>query len=385
MSTLYAELCASAHTAYAQLLDAALAADHARSVADLSGSFSRKVVKGRTYWYYQVTQPSGQLTQHYVGPDSDAVRALVDRAARRGVVDALGPLANAARALGCTPMPPLHARVLQRLGEYGFFRAGGVLVGTHAFLSYGNVLGVRWGRADRTQDCDFAHAGQALALGLPSSLVVETTDAIRSLDLGLLPLGAVAKNGATFLNPREPDFRLDFLTVRHRGGTDPYFHPQLNIALQPLPFLEFSLEQVEQAVVFSGDRVVVVNVPAPARCAVHKLIVAGERTGAWRAKAAKDLAQAAALISRLVAEHPSELAAAVGDLRGRGRGWTSRFSRGLDALAKSHPDLITQPGFADVFVPSACPAGGVRRARSAAGRTAGGGGAPKRRRVSPPR
>ncbi len=31
--------------------------------------------------------------------------------------------------------------MIRRLSEYGFFRAGGVLVGTHAFLSYGNLLG----------------------------------------------------------------------------------------------------------------------------------------------------------------------------------------------------------------------------------------------------
>jgi hypothetical protein len=34
---------------------------------------------------------------------------------------------------------------LRRLADYGFFRAGGVLIGTHASLAYGNMLEVRRG------------------------------------------------------------------------------------------------------------------------------------------------------------------------------------------------------------------------------------------------
>ena len=140
MST-YSDLSASAQTAYAQLFEAALAADHVRSVSDLSGSFAAKTVKGRTYWYYQCTQPSGALTQHYVGPDSPTVRRLINGAKQPGALAALEPLVHVAKALGCATIIPKHERVLRRLAEYGFFRAGG-FVGTHAFLAYGNMLGV---------------------------------------------------------------------------------------------------------------------------------------------------------------------------------------------------------------------------------------------------
>ncbi len=44
---LYAELPLSAQSAYAQLLEAALAAERLRSVADLRGSFAAKTVRGR--------------------------------------------------------------------------------------------------------------------------------------------------------------------------------------------------------------------------------------------------------------------------------------------------------------------------------------------------
>jgi hypothetical protein len=348
----YTDLPASAQTAYAQLFEAALAADHVRSVADLSGSFASKTVKGRTYWYYQCIQPSGALTQHYVGPDSSAVRRLIAASKEPGALAALEPLIHVAHALGCATVIRKHERVLRRLAEYGFFRAGGILVGTHAFLAYGNMLGVAWSRPGLTQDIDFAHAGRAISLALPSTLEVKTTAAIDSLTMGFLPITQLAgKSGASFLNPKEPEFRLDFLTTRHRGGVEPFFHPQLNVSLQPLPFMEFSLQHVEQAVVFSREKAVLVNVPDPARFALHKLIVYGERTGSYRAKASKDLSQSASLLSYLWEHQRRTVTTALEDLHGRGKGWTSRFAVGSKALLRTHPELGKVDGLALALQP----------------------------------
>jgi len=341
------ELSVSAQTAYGQLFEAALNAEHVRSVSDLNGSFNAKTVKGRKYWYFQYFDAAGALRQVYVGPDNDRVRALVEKAKRPARAAALGPLARSASSLGCTTAARKHARVLRRLAEYGFFRAGGVLIGTHAFVAYGNLLGVRWGSHDLTHDIDFAHAGKSLALGLPSNLEVRTDDAISSLDMGFLPIiGLGGKTGGGFLNESEPEFRLDFLTTRHRGGTTPFMHPQLHVTLQPLPFMEFSLQDVEQAVVFSTEHVVLVNVPEPARFALHKLIVFGERTGAFRLKAAKDLAQAANLIAWLWPNRRDGLLAALEDLNARGKGWTSRFRTGVEALGKAYPGLLADRSLA---------------------------------------
>lgn len=340
MRLILTELPLTAQTAYAQLFEAALGAEHLRSVADLNGSFNAKTVKGRRYWYFQYTQPSGALTQVYVGPDTEQVRRLVERSKEPGVSAALGPLARSASALGCATVLPRHIRVLRRLSEYGLFQAGGLLVGTHAFIAYGNLLGVRWGDQHLTQDIDFAHAGKSLALALPGNLEVRTPDAISSLGMGFLPIaGLGGKTGGSFLIPHEPEFRLDFLTVRHRGGDAPFVHPQLHVALQPLPFMEFSLENVEQAVILSTEYAVVVNVPEPARFALHKLIVHGERSGSFRAKAAKDLAQAAHLLSYMWIHRRSSVLAALEDLRRRGKGWTSRCDRGAAALAKAYPEI----------------------------------------------
>jgi hypothetical protein len=333
----------SAQNAYAQLFDGALGAEHLRSVADLHGSFASKTVKGRQYWYFQCTQPSGVLTQHYVGPDGERVRALIERSRASGSLEQIEPLARSAIALGCPAILPRHAKVLHRLAEYGFFRAGGLLVGTHAFVAYGNRLGVTWGSQDRTLDIDFTDAGRSLSLALPTTLEVQTADAIDSLGMGFLPLSAFSgRTGGSFLVPREPEFRLDFLTSRHRGKDKPFTHPQLQVTLQPLRYLEFSLEQIEQAVVFSSREAIVVNVPEPARFALHKLIVFGERRGAFRAKAMKDLAQAAHLLDHLWEQAPATVELALSDLRGRGRQWKRALQVGVTALRAQYPTLVAR-------------------------------------------
>jgi hypothetical protein len=333
----FAELSLSAQTAYAQLFDATLASELSRSVANLRGSFAKKTVKGRDYWYFQFTDLGGTLRQLYVGPDSEQVRLLVSES-RQPKDEPLLPLARAAIALGCTPLLGRHFRVIRRLSEYGFFRAGGVLVGTHAFLSYGNLLGVRWGEASRTQDV--AHAGKNVAVALPATLQVDTHGAIESLQLGLLPIGGLAaRSGATYLNPKDPEFRLDFLTTLHRGKDEPFEHPQLRVALQPLKFMEYLLENVGQAAVFCEEGSVAVNIPHPARYALHKLLVYGERKGSFLQKSQKDLWQAAALIDCLKTRRPWEVEEAWADLLGRGGGWVTRAKQGLGTLAKMAPEL----------------------------------------------
>lgn len=336
----FTELPLSAQTAYAQLFDAASAAELSRSVANLAGSFAKKTVKGRVYWYFQHSDLSGASRQFYVGPDTPEVRGLVALRADAPGVEALRALARSAIALGCQPLVARHFRVIRRLLDHGFFKAGGVLVGAHAFLAYGNLLGVIWSDASRTQDVDFAHAGKNLSIALPSNVEVDVHRAIESLEMGFLPVSGIAgKAGATYLNPKEPDFRLDFLTLRHCGGDMPVEHPQLHVSMQPLRFIEYSLENVVQVALFSAEGSGVVNVPHPARYALHKLLIYGERSGSFTQKANKDLAQAAALLSWFKLYRPWEVEEAWQDMVSRGKGWASRVARGVKALEQSAPEL----------------------------------------------
>lgn len=335
----YAELPLSAQTAYAELLDQARAAELHRSVAHLNGSFASKSVKCRDYWYFAYRDIDGTVRQLYVGPDDELVRGLIARF-RDQTPRPLGPMARAAAALGCAAAVPKQFRIVRRLAEYGFFSAGGVLIGTHAFVCLGNTLGVRFSDGAATLDVDFAHAGNNISVALPADVKVDVHKAIDSLEMGFLPITELqGGEGATYLNPKDPELRLDFLTPMTRASSKPVRLPNLNIALQPLKFMDFSLEQVHQAALLSDDGAVVVNIPAPARFAVHKLIVHGERAGSFRTKANKDLLQAAALIEYLAVHRPDELADAWRDALSRGPGWTKRARQGRDALKKLNPPV----------------------------------------------
>ena len=335
----YEDLSLSAQTAYAELLESARAQDLHRSIANLSGSFASKQIKGRKYWYYQYREVDGSVKQIYVGPDVAEVRALMDRAKEKPS-KALEPLARSAIALGCARILPKHFRIIRRLSEYGFFHAGGVLIGTHAFLLHGNMLGVRWHDGAQTLDIDFAHAGKNISLALPATIKVDVHKALESLEMGFLPIASFdGRAGATYLNPAEPELRVDFVTPLHRAGEKPFNLPKLNIALQPLKFMEFALEHPTQAAVFYEEGAVIVNVPSPARYALHKLLVWGEREEAFRTKGTKDLLQSAALIAVLKDHRRTELREAWADLLGRGKGWRKRAEEGVAALDKVAPEV----------------------------------------------
>lgn len=330
---LYTDLSPAAQAAYAELYESAILLETQRSIADLTGSFAHKTVKGKTYWYFQYRDISGRVRQIYVGPENDQVKHLMQQKTDRG--QPLLPLARSAIALGCAPLVPVQFRIIKRLADYGFFRAGGVLVGTHAYLAAGNVLGVSWHGAAKTQDMDFAHPGRNLSIALPSDLDVDVHGAIESLGMGLLPISSFdGKHGATYLNLSRPDLRLDFLTALHRGHGKPITPRGLNISLQPLKFMEFSLERPIQAVVFSREGAVVVSIPDPVRYGLHKLLVYGERTGEFRTKSTKDIRQASSIIDYYRRNRPEELAEAITDLESRGPGWRSRFKQGWGAAEK---------------------------------------------------
>ncbi len=157
-------------------------------------------------------------------------------------------------------------------------------------------------------------------------------DAIGSLEDGFVPMLSATGTTGTWQHPRDPDYQIDFLTPQTDDGGEPFVSDQLGITLKPLRFMEYSLEDVEQTVLFDRSTAVLVNIPNPARFAVHKLIVTGERRREMRLKAKKDLLQAAALLSVLCRDREDELIAAVNDAKGRGPGWRSRLQTGIGLL-----------------------------------------------------
>ncbi len=224
--------------------------------------------------------------------------------------------------------------MIERLADSGLFSAGGILVGTHAFLAYQNIFGVRWTAGAATLDLDFAHAGRNVSLALPENLKLDTTAAIDSLEMGFIPNQA----HTSFRKADEPDFDLDFLTSRGRTGDTPVTVAWLNLTMQPLRFMELSLQDPIRATLIARSGPIVVNLPRPERYALHKLLVYGERAQAQRTKARKDIAQAAALLDYLLTHDTAEIAAMWVDVNSRGPGWRKRLKEGFDATHTLYPE-----------------------------------------------
>ena len=338
--TRYAELPLSAQTAYAELVEQTRALELAGAFTGLEGSFHKLARKGSDYWYFAFTDLEGRRRMAYVGPDDERVRAVVSRQRQVRAARPLAAQARAAISLGCTATAPKHFRIVKRLSDYGFFRAGGVLIGTHAFVAYGNLLGVRWMHGSATLDVDFAHAGKNVSVALPADLKIDVHGALESLEMGLLPLTEFEGGaGAQYRNPADPELRLDFVTSATRSGKVVVMK-ELNLALEPLKFMEFSLEGTTQACVLAPAGACLANVPAPERFSVHKLIVHGERKPAERPKARKDLLQAAGIIEYFLhAGDSRSFNRAWRDALGRGPGWRKRAREGRDALIAIAPRL----------------------------------------------
>lgn len=330
-------------TAFAQLLQTTLQVFSGQSLAGLKGNFSSRVVKGKTYWYYRFRDTAGIDQQIYVGPDSESIHELVKRkqdGAIKAQLQAVQRQIRMAVSAGAQMTPTYHLKLIRQLSDSGFFYAGGLLIGSHAFAAYANMLGIKWVGDSfvRTLDVDFAHAGSNLSVALPSTIKIDTSDAIQSLEEGFIPQITPTGRGGTWSHPSDPDYLIDFLTTQTSDSQAPYEDERLGIALQPLRFMEFSMESVQQTVIFDRSTAVIVNVPDPARYAIHKLIIYGERTGANQIKAQKDLMQAAALIAILSTDRPLDLYAAWSDATERGPGWRQRIDHGVKALNEAYPE-----------------------------------------------
>lgn len=341
---LYRELPASAQTAYAELQELVQVAETSRSPAFLTGKVGLKTIKGRRYAYWQFKEIDGRKREYYLGPEGPAVEAIARaRDQPAPAWEAVARQASAAVAQGNQVIPPKHFRIVKRFADYQFFRAGGLLVGTHAFLALGNQLGVAWGSGTRTLDLDFAHAGPGgnVAVALPANLKANMDDALKSLEMGFLPaLGGTKGFASNYISKKEPDLRIDFLTVRRRNNDEVHM-PDLGVALVPLKFMDYLLERPGQGVLLDRADACLVNLPDPARYGLHKLLVAAER-GPKHAKYSKDILQALALIEWHLQRAPSLLVEAWEDLAANGPGWAKRARASLAHVPAAQRALVAR-------------------------------------------
>lgn len=129
-------------------------------------------------------------------------------------------------------------------------------------------------------------------------------------------------------------YRVDVLTTsRGKPRDEPSLLPTLRADAVPLQYMDFLLRDAIGTAVLHGSGVLV-NVPAPARYAVHKLIVSRDRK-VNREKGRKDLLQAQQLIEALAEEDPFALRDAYAEARGRGATWRKLLDEAVSLLPEA--------------------------------------------------
>lgn len=327
-------------TIYGELLDQLSAYEASRAIGRTAGSLVTKTVKGQKYYYYQHLGPDGAKHQTYLGRQDAALDAFAERFAegRQNSSEdqqSLERLAALLRAGGAMLSDAPSARVLRALADAGVFSAGGVLIGTHAYIVLGNLLGVRWASAQRTHDLDIA-VDRTLSVAL-LDIEADVPSALENLEMGFLPVpGLDPASPTTSFKVRGQSLRVDMLTPSVRTGGKPVRLPRFAAAAQPLKYLDYLIASPVRAAVVNGG-VVAVNVPDPARFALHKLVVATERPATDSVKREKDLSQAAQLLEVLAEDRPGDLVLAWEDLVTRGKSWRARVTASLPSLERLSP------------------------------------------------
>ncbi len=310
-------------TLYAELLDQLRAGDAEAAVGGMTGTFVSKEIRGRTYWYLQRSEGASKR-QIYLGRETpellermdsaSAQRAAVseDEKTRRELISMLeaGGMFRESAAIGV---------VLRVLSEASVFRAGGVLVGTQAFTSIANMLGVSFDRVSlRTADIDVAHDG-TIPLGLTRDPEISVLERLKGANPAFFAVPELdPREPSTSFKVRGRDLRVDFLTpaAPRSRSSEPVYLRHLGVAAQPLPGLDYLIEANVDAAVVVGTGVLV-NVPRPGRFALHKLWVSTQRPSSEAAKARKDIRQAEQLLEVLIEDRPDDVSEAWSALNGR--------------------------------------------------------------------
>jgi len=195
-----------------------------------------------------------------------------------------------------------HQEPLASLHNRGLFRAGALLVGSHAYGALPNALGVRAVQLT-TEDVDIARR-EALAMPGVSGFL----DMLRAngMDFFEVPSLDRRQRGTSFKERGGSNFKVDLLVPSEDDNYPAVPVPELKAHAQGLPHLAYLLAASQEIPVLSSHGGVMVRAPLPERYAIHKLIVS-QLKNKTSSKPEKDLRQAAALIEALVERYPGAI------------------------------------------------------------------------------
>jgi len=341
MDTPYGALSAGATLAYAEAYEQALS--QRRNEQRGNFDFLKKRLGGGDYWYLRF-RLSGTEKSFYLGQDTDDLRAAIERQKalwEEGTSSTSQREKAVAMALaaGCIPVPHRTYKVLKAVETAGYFDAGGVLIGSFAFIAIGNLLGATWpSYTTATQDVDFAVSDRAMLI-LPERQPIK--EVLLNAEQGLLEVPMFdPKSPATSFKIRGGEFRVDLITPREgKPQGEAKYVLAVNGHARPLVFIDYLMEETVKALLLHKDGVLV-NVTSPARYALHKLVVAGRRNTGQAPKARKDIQQAAALLACLLDQRPGDIWLALDAAKAYpGEAFLRDLKAGLRSLVQQHQNL----------------------------------------------
>ncbi len=259
---------------------------------------------GTKFWVHRYSDALNRRHETYIGKSGDAdVEARV--AALRDRIEVANATIARVRLLARAGFATVDRKAfytIASLHNHGLFRAGALLIGSHAYGALLNALGVK-AVPYATEDVDIARR-EALAIpGIPGFLEMLRATGIEFFEIPPLKRGA---QSTSFAEPGGGRLRVDLLVPSTNDDYPTIPVPELKAHAKGLPYLAYLLGASQEVPVLSTHGSVMVRVPVPERYALHKLIVSQLRSKT-SSKPEKDLRQAATLIDALAERFPGAI------------------------------------------------------------------------------
>jgi hypothetical protein len=275
-------------------------------LAGTPGSVGERNVNDRRFYYRQFYDAQGKKSAEYIGPVGDP-ESEARASAVRDEIELANTLVREARVLGQQGYVRLGGRagaILASLANRGLFRAGAVLVGSHAYGALLNELGVK-GAVFFTEDVDIAR-GRPLEVALAPTETFAQILAAPTVPLHPVPGMNRKAPSTSYKTPGGDRLRVDLLVPAEGSEVTIRAVPELKAYATALPYLAYLLSDPADAVVLGRESVVPVRVPRPETFAWHKMLVSQLR-GETREKRGKDTSQAAVMVAVLAEDSPDAL------------------------------------------------------------------------------
>jgi hypothetical protein len=339
MGTLFTKQPMALQTAYAELKRQAL--EQPSLLIGTPGSVVVRTSSGRRFFYRDYYDPAGKKAGDYIGPEGD--RDAQSRAAevRERIVTTNALLEEAALLVqnGYVRVEPRTNAILAALANHGLFRAGAVVVGSHAYGALLNELGARAASAG-TEDIDLARARR---LHLDAEPETSFEAMLRDSRVALIPVPPLDRKApsTSFKAPGRDRLRVDLL-MPTTGDVKVLALPELAAHAIGVPWLGYLIEVTIPALIIGRSSMVPVNLPRPERLTWHKMLLSQIRNETSE-KAAKDVEQAAVLAAILAEAAPESLIDAFRAVPRSAREKTKRGARRVrERLAKtSHAEAAS--------------------------------------------